>query len=399
MRLLFVHERFGALGGAEVNVLLTARELSARGHTVGLLHGPATGREEAAWRETFPARFSLAGASSAIDALDGALQQFQPDVAFVHKLADLDVVAALAAQPVPVARMVHDHDLCCLRRYKYHPLSRRICTRALSPYCVFPCGATLARDPERRLTFRWISYGAKRRELALNRRFQRVIVATDYMKQELMRNGFAGDAIETHAPVPRPAATAFQSTFGPRNLIVYAGQVIRGKGVDVLLEALARVREPFECVVLGDGNHRAHCEDLSHRLGLAGRVRFAGFVPPEEIPGFYREATLAVMSSVWPEPFGAVGLEAMRCGLPVVAFDAGGIREWLVDGWNGFLVPWMDRAGYADRVERLLRDKPLARQLGEHGRTWAGERFGFANYVTGLENLFRRLAGRGPTIP
>src|SRR6185295_20198905 len=121
--------------------------------------------------------------------------------------------------------------------------------------------------------------------------FQRLIVASDYMKGELVRNGFAPEQIEIHAPVPRDGADDFQCSFSPRNRIVYAGQIIRGKGVDVLLEALALVRAPFECIILGDGNHRAYCEDLSRRLGLAERVSFKGFVAPTEITDYYREAT------------------------------------------------------------------------------------------------------------
>jgi len=179
---------------------------------------------------------------------------------------------------------------------------------------------------------------------------------------------------------------------------VYAGQLIRGKGVDVLLESLAKVQEVFECIILGDGNHRARCEELSKRLGLADRVKFVGFVPQALLAEYYREASIALMSSLWPEPFGAVGLEAMRYGLPVVAFDAGAIREWLLDGWNGFLVPWMDRTRYAGAIEELLRDKALARKMGEHGRQWVGERFGFPKYITGLEKLFARVAGK-PTTP
>src|SRR5262249_18349401 len=161
-----------------------------------------------------------------------------------------------------------------------------------------------------------------------------------------------------HAPVPSsecgvPSAGAAQSSFSPRNLLVYAGQVIRGKGVDVLLESLAQLQAPFQCVILGDGSHRPFCQALCAELGLANRVSFKGYVPPEEMPIYYSEASAAVMSSVWPEPFGAVGLEAMRYGLPVVAFDVGGIGEWLVDGQNGFLVPRMDRAQFAARLAQL----------------------------------------------
>jgi glycosyltransferase involved in cell wall biosynthesis len=280
-----------------------------------------------------------------------------------------------------------------MRSYKYHYFSRRICTRAASAYCIFPCGASVARGIGAGLPLRWVGYGAKLREIAANKRFHRLIVATDYMRSELLRNGFAFDKIEIHAPVPRAVRSPDAPSFGSRNLIVYSGQIIRGKGVDVLLESLARVTSPFECVILGDGSQRAECERLSRRLGLESRVHFKGFVPQAQIAGFYRDASLAVMSSLWPEPFGAAGLEAMRCALPVVAFDAGGIREWLLDGVNGFLVPWMDRDAFATKVDALLLDKPLARRLGENGRQLADERFNFDGYVDGLEGLFARAAG------
>jgi glycosyltransferase involved in cell wall biosynthesis len=84
----------------------------------------------------------------------------------------------------------------------------------------------------------------------------------------------------------------------------------------------------------------------------------------------------------------------MRCGLPVVAFDAGGIREWLLDGVNGFLVPWMDRDTFAKKIDLLLLDKELAQQLGARGRQQAEERFNFDAYIDGLESLFARAAAQ-----
>jgi glycosyltransferase involved in cell wall biosynthesis len=117
-------------------------------------------------------------------------------------------------------------------------------------------------------------------------------------------------------------------------------------------------------------------------------------VSPDEIAIFYRECSVVAVSSVWPEPFGAVGLEAMRFGLPVVAFDAGGIREWLTNGQNGFLVPWMDRAAFAWRVEELLNDKALGRQMGERGRQLVVRQYEFSEYISGLENLFERAVER-----
>jgi len=378
------------MAGAEVNLQLTAAELKTRGHTIALLHGPATGKGESAWTNLFPDRFSLAEGNNST-ATQNSLEIFEPEAIYIHKMSDGAVLKALVDSNVPIARMVHDHDLYCMRSYKYFPLTRTICTRGAGWRCIFPCGATVARNRQGKLPFKWVSYLARKREIALNRHFARMVVATDYMRNELLRNGFDPRRIEIHAPVPRAEDAATTASFSDRNLIIYSGQVIRGKGVDVLLESLARVRQPFECLIFGDGNHRWYCEELNRKLGLANRVRFMGYVPPAELQKFYADASLAVVSSVWPEPFGAVGLEAMRHGLPVVAFAAGGIREWLLDGQNGFLVPWMDRAQFAGRIDRLLADKSLARELGARGRQLLRDKFNFDQYISGLEDMFARI--------
>jgi len=71
-----------------------------------------------------------------------------------------------------------------------------------------------------------------------------------------------------------------------------------------------------------------------------------------------------------------------------VAFDAGGIKDWLLDGENGYLVPWMDRAKFATRIDQLLNDKPLAKKLGEAGLKLVSERYDFETYIGDLEKMF-----------
>lgn len=393
MKILFAHDRLGAHGGAETNLRHTARELKIRGHTLGLLHGPGTGRGEGDWREIFFERFPLSAGSADI-ATEVALDTFQPDIVYAHSLSDSPVLAALARAGVPRVRMVHDHQPFCLRGCKYPPWTRRPCARALSPFCVFPCGASVARDRSGGWPFQWVSYSERKSALALTRGFHRVIVASGYMRDELLRNGFDPARIEIHAPVPPLSTDDMDATASARvpHRIIFAGQLVRGKGVDVLLESLALVHARFECIVAGDGHHREHCEALSGQLGLDDRVKFLGYVPPEQLDPHYRESAIAVVSSVWPEPFGLAGLEAMRHGLPIVAFDTGGIREWLRDGESGFVAPWMDRVAFAARIELLLRDPEIARRLGEHGRALATTRFDFSRYISGLETLFARVA-------
>jgi glycosyltransferase involved in cell wall biosynthesis len=392
MRILYVHERFGALAGAEANAHITATELGGRGHAVGILHGPGTGKNEAGWERTFPERYAL-GPGDNGGTVRAAIEGFRPDAVYVHKMADLTVIGGLVASGVPLVRMVHDHDIYCMRSYKYNYFTRRICTRPASMYCIFPCLACVVKAPGGGL--KWVSYRAKRREIELNRQFRRMVVVTAYMRDELLRNGFEGGRIEIHAPVPRMGDPDLRSSFSDRNLILYAGQIIRGKGVDVLLEALAQLDTKFECVILGDGNHRSHCEELSRRLGLADRVAFKGFVPQEELKAYYRECSVVALSSVWPEPIATIGLEVMRYALPVVAFDAGGIKDWLLDGQNGYLVPWMDRRQFAARLKAVLTDKGLARRLGEAGLRLVSERYDSPQYIADLEAMFARVVAEG----
>ena len=393
MRVLFVHERFGALGGAESNLVTTADELKAKGHSVGLLHGPGTGKGESRWDEVFEWKYALNSNVSTELSVGDAVQEFMPDVVYVHKMANLGVIEALAGGDVPLVRMVHDHDIYCMRSYKYGYFSRKICTRAAGPFCVFGCGAFLARDHTSKFPIKYVSYPEKKREIALNRRFDRMIVVSNYMRGELLKNGFAAEKIEIHPPIPRPGDPNVRSSFGDRNLIVFAGQIIRGKGVDLLLESLALLKVPFECVILGDGGHRAYCEKLARRLGLCDRVTFKGFVPQEELKNYYRECSVIAVTSVWPEPIATIGLEVMRYALPVVAFDAGGIRDWLHDGINGYLVPWMDRRAFASALEGLLKNKEQAREMGQRGLELVSRNFGFDAYIDGLEDLFRRVIG------
>jgi glycosyltransferase involved in cell wall biosynthesis len=114
-------------------------------------------------------------------------------------------------------------------------------------------------------------------------------------------------------------------------------------------------------------------------MGLSGRIDFKGDRPsPQEL---YPTARLVVVPSLWPEPFGLVGPEAMAHGIPVVASRVGGIPEWLDDGEVGFLVEPGDVQGLADRINRLLFDRPLARRLGQRARAVAGNRFTVPGYV------------------
>lgn len=388
MRVLFVNEKSERphLSGVDLQPLV--RGLQSRGHILGVLWGPPSDEKESPLTKAFDFHFPLQrrGGGQSVQA---ALERFRPCLVCVHALDDPQALETLMQSAVPRVRMVHDHDSGEPRGIHSLVLVRRICARALSPFTVFPCRT--ARNPGDLLPVRWIRHTISRSHLEHNRGFHRLIVSSHYRRGELIREGFPAAKIELRRIPNGESEPTGRRLTRPRDLLIYCGQIERGKGVDLVLHALARVRQPFECIILGDGNHRPYCEELSHRLGLTGQVRFSGYVPTEQVQGYYRECRVVLMTSLWPEPFGMAGLDAIHFGLPVVAFDSGAVREWVVDGLNGYLVPGMDPGAYAARLEELLTDKSRARQMGVRGLRMVSKRHSFADYITGLEGLFTRV--------
>jgi glycosyltransferase involved in cell wall biosynthesis len=151
------------------------------------------------------------------------------------------------------------------------------------------------------------------------------------------------------------------------------GRVEPTKGLAVAVEALARLPAEATLAIVGSGDdrHRAELEALAARLGVAGRVVFAG-VPPEEVAERYAEADAVLFPVTWDEPWGLVPLEAMSVGRPVVATATGGAREYLRDEENCLLVERGSAGELARQVKRLADSEALRDRLRVGGRATAG---------------------------
>jgi glycosyltransferase involved in cell wall biosynthesis len=185
---------------------------------------------------------------------------------------------------------------------------------------------------------------------------------------------------------------------GPARFI-FLGRLVDWKAVDLLLEALARVRadQPPVLEILGDGVMRASLEAQAERLGLSDRVTFSGWQTQAECARRLREADALVLPSLY-ECGGAVVLEAMACGLPVVATAWGGPLDYL-DASCGILVPPDSRealiAGLADGLGRLASDPDLRGRLGRAGRQRVEREFDWENKIDDILSVYRRvIAGR-----
>lgn len=389
MKLCWLQQKLGAFGGAESNVLQTATALSGRGFHNILLHRERTGLDEERWEHAFAEIYSVPDSAAVLQ----AVRREQPQAVWIHNWLESADFPALAQTGIPLGRMVHDHALYCLRHYKYHPLTRRNCTLPASAACIFPCLAPLQRG-HGRIPIRWADFGAKLREIEHNRSLHRLVVASEFMRGELIKNRFAPEKICILPPVPPefPEHPAVADLPAERGRILFVGQVIRGKGVDLLLRAVAGLRGEWRLAIAGRGSALAKCEKLRDRLGIGHRVEIYGHLKPDELRAQYQRAQIVAFPSVWQEPFGMVGIEAMRLARPVVAFASGGVPEWLRDGETGLLAPTGDVPGLRAALQKLLDDPGEAARLGVRGREVAGEVFSFSRYIDKLAAMLEELA-------
>ena len=160
----------------------------------------------------------------------------------------------------------------------------------------------------------------------------------------------------------RHTARSLLNAPGDAKILLFVGRLIPLKGVVYLINALPRIiaRCPdARLIIVGDGEERPRLAQVARDLGLAARVTFAGERTHEEVIRYMRAADLFVLPSLI-ESFGIVLVEAMSCGLPIVASNVMGIPAVVEDGANGLLVPPGDAAALADRVIRLLTDPAAA---------------------------------------
>ncbi len=389
MRILLVHDVLGKQGGAETNLLQVARAFHERGLSVALLHGRETGVGVEEFRAPFDSLFSW-DTQPWQAALKQALQ-WRPDVMYVHKLGHLDLLEALTRGPEPLVRMMHDHDIYCQRSSRYFPWNRKICTKKAGYHCALTCGVLRDREGPLPVKFAWPA--KKLREIELSKRFQLNITVADYMSDQLILHGFDPDKITIHPPAP--AEPEVEKICYDEKLVIFAGQVIRGKGADRMLEALKRIEnEDWQAIVAGNGTHLDYCQKLNQKLGLEDRVKFAGRLDKKDLNDLFLRARVAVVPSLWPEPMPLVAYELMAHAIPIVGFDAGGIPYWLKDGVNGFLAPVHNTEIMAEGILKLLRDPALAERQGRAGQAHVQKNHRFPQYIDRLIELLGSVITR-----
>ncbi|MBP5791054.1 MAG: glycosyltransferase family 4 protein [Kiritimatiellae bacterium] len=305
MKILFTGVYPHLYGGLERFAERAAAALRAAGHTVDVVGDPP----------------------SELDDRDFVLMQKIPPT-----VADLKRLKSRYGERLHF--YAHDHELYCLRRHYYDPL-RRLCDRT---YSFFPCrvcaAVTRSSYLKRNITRPLCAFLDEMRDV-------KAFVPAKYIKDNLVKNGFRPERVKVLYPLFthsfREEAAAHRWMPEGKLRILFMGQLIAGKGAGLLIEAARLMKVQRTLTIAGAGRDE---EKLRSRSPEG--VDFLGW--QENAQRFFKDADVCALPSLWNEPFGTVGAEALSHGVPVVTFDVGGLSDWLVDGRTGLFAKAPDGA-------------------------------------------------------
>lgn len=383
MKLLHLNEFYAVVGGLEQYLLALCDASEAAGHPTAVVYCAVTGREP---RDRARAAYHVPGLAgpapaprAALERLSAILATEAPDVVVLHEILAPEV-AQVVTRVAPTVRFCHGFKLTCPGGRRVWNRSAQVCARSVGLACqawayLERC---MPRDPRQGLPL----IARTARLAAIHRAESEVVVASEFMRQILVGNGFAGERVHVvpyFTDVPGrdadvPGRDDLAADWVPGRLLC-AARLVPEKGVDHSLRALASLPPPAHLVIAGDGHERGDLDRLASSLGVGGRVTFAGWLGREAMAKALRDAQVVVVPSLWPEPFGISGIEAMACARPVVAYDVGGVREWLAPDVTGLLVPPRDVPALARALGSILGDPARARAMGARGRAIVESRF------------------------
>lgn len=360
---LHLHDRLSALGGADRHLLGILDHLQADFATqllVGRDDGSLPLNEQeriGPWgliKGLERGGLNKRGAKAARRRLEAALYEHQPDVIHVHNMMDPDLLNLAAATEISMIT-IQDHRLFCPGLGKLKPAGV-ICRDPLGPGCL-NC-------------FEEADYGMRLLSLTKDRlqaaaKMKAVLVLSRYMAEEL-RAAWQAEAL---SPPPIKVIPPFVHGFQPLprqgagGYHLLASRLVERKGVEVALAAVRLVDMPLW--IAGDGPLRGRVEKAAH--DSEGKVRYVGWADREKMAGLLAGARSLWLPSLWAEPFGIAGLEALAAGVPVLASRVGGVAEWLDDGASGFLIQPGDAQALAAAARRLENEPGLAGEMGRAG--------------------------------
>ncbi|MEM9562307.1 MAG: glycosyltransferase [Actinomycetota bacterium] len=433
MRILFVTDFYDPYtGGVEIHVKTVAEALAARGHEVGVATLPAgdhlPSRSDDGPVQVFPVEHTIARVGRgfakvdrpwappmpdpvAMAGLRRVVRRFRPDVIHGHDWLARSVLPRVVSGSVPVVTTLHYYTRTCAKKTLWR--DGRVCDGPSLPRClhcaadhygtargaVVTVGLRVGAALEDRRSARHLSVStatACGNGLGVDDN-RSLVVPNPVTSAVLADEAGGGTATGTEATEGGDRTTDLGRDLVPEAVpsgpfVAFVGDLRPEKGIHVLLDAVGRLRRDHGCdvplVLVGERTTDGLVQP-SHTIEL-------GPVDHEVVQAVWRRATVGVVPSLWPEPFGLVATEAMAAGCPLVASDIGGLADILgpdPDGTaRGVLVAPGDAGSLAKALDELLGDPSRRRRLATAARA-SLDRYAIDAVVDTIEVAYRRAMG------
>jgi glycosyltransferase involved in cell wall biosynthesis len=392
MRILIAHDAAAGGGGVESYLAAIMPALVDRGHEVAFLCVPSRAQQGPTRLDQVEQVFSVTdmGLARALT----AVAHWRPDVCFSHNMRTLEVDEGLVSS-FPVVKMMHGYFGTCVGGQKAHTFPAvEACSREFGLACL---GLYLPRRcGQLRPALMLSQFGWASRQRKLFDRYAHVVVASQHMAREYQRHGIASRRLTAAPLFPTVPRTGALRVPPPLPTVLFLGRMTAIKGGDILIRAAYAARllaKPVRLAFAGNGPAEEDWRALAreHNVDAA----FHGWVAGDARTALLRSASLIAVPSLWPEPFGLVGLEAAVHGVPAVGFDVGGVGEWLRDDVNGVLVPAVgSSSALGSAIARMVTSTSELLRLGE-GAVRIASQLTLQAHLAAVEGVLTRAAGEG----
>jgi len=340
MRIVIARHFLHVVGGAETHLQTLLPLLQAAGHEIAVVY-----EEHLAGRDTIidqvpdVSRWQISPAT--VDTVLDEIRRWEPDVVYSHALGTPELDSRLV-EAFPTILFAHAYYGTCISGAKHFQRPAiEPCHRTFGPGCLWrylPLGCG-GNNPVTMLKL-YNEAVARHRNLS---RYRAIIVGSRHMYQEYLQHGIPADRLFLAPLFPSGMVRDEQPPQGRvvTGKVLFVSRLSENKGwrhlIDAMASAQPRLDYQLSLVVAGDGPDREKMAARAQQKHIL--ISFLGWIGREQLTSVMRRVDLLAVPSLWPEPFGMVGVEAACVGLPSVGYEVGGITDWLIPGVTGELAP------------------------------------------------------------
>jgi len=339
-KIAVVHERASFYGGAEEYLIELSSFLGQKNIKIDLYYSPEF-HPSKHFTDHFDKSFIL------LDPINQLKNKY--DILYIQNYKKNFHQLTKKNLGFPVFKFIHDHHHFCLRRSKIKAFDSSTCEKTVGAHC-YACPG-MAYKESGSLVLNTLK--KLRSEHQFLQELNGLIVGSKYLDKHIRRHKISAKKLFINPLYPSSEEGKFNRTplKERKQSILFAGSLIKGKGVDILLRSYAQAQSSFKLYIAGDGQKKEEYESLAQSLGIKKQVKFLGRVSKKELEKYYKEVKAHIVPSTFPETFSKVGIDGAVYGSLPICSEVGAINSWLKNKQNGLLF----KSGDVDALSKILK--------------------------------------------